>query len=89
MLRLRAATLALDSGDVARARQLLARVDKAVPGLVDDLLEVARVRAGEPAPMSPRPRSASDGFARLVRDGDLAAARGDHAFALQLYQRAA
>jgi tetratricopeptide (TPR) repeat protein len=89
MLRIRAACLALDAGELPRAKQLLALVDKAAPGLVDDLLEVARHRAGDPAPTTLRARAAADGFARLLRDGDVAASRGDNAIALQLYQRAA
>lgn len=88
MLRVRAAHLALDAGDVVRAKALLARVDKVLPGLVDDLQEVARLRAGDPSPTAIRPRAVADGFARSVRDGDIAAARGDNALALQLYQRA-
>jgi tetratricopeptide (TPR) repeat protein len=88
MLCIRAACLALDAGELPRAKQLLARVDKALPGLVDDLLEVARHRANDPAPTALRARATADGFARLLRDADLAASRSDHALALQLYQRA-
>lgn len=88
MLRIRAACLALDGADIARAKQLLARVDMTVPNLVDDLVEVARQRAGDPAPTSLRARTAVDGFARLVRDADIAASRGENAIALLLYQRA-
>ncbi|HMG53812.1 MAG TPA: hypothetical protein VK601_10020, partial [Kofleriaceae bacterium] len=85
-LRLRAALLALDADDPARARALLARVDQALPGMVDDLIDAARRRAGDTAPGEPRPRATS--FVRALRDAELAAARGRPAAALELYQRA-
>jgi len=86
-LRLRAAQLALDASDPARATKLLARVALALPGLADDLIDVARRRAGEPPPVAPPPVKA-DSFVRILRDAELAAARGHHAAALVLYQRA-
>ncbi len=95
-LRLRAAQLALDAGDAMRATTLLRAVEKALPDVstVSDLLSIARRRAGDvsgpvrvakeaaPGPMSP------DEFARVVRDADDAAARGEGATALGLYQSA-
>ncbi len=95
-LRLRAAQLFLDAGDAARATTLLGNVETALPhlGVIPDLLAAARRRAGDrPTAASarrPEPASASAGdiFARTVRDADLAAAHGDHAAALALYQRA-
>ena len=58
-LRLRAAQLALDAGDAARATALLAQVEQALPqlGVVADLLAAARRRAGDARP-PPRPRRA-------------------------------
>ncbi len=96
-LRLRAAQLALDAGDASRATSLLSRVETALPqlGVIPDLLAAARRRAGDRPTTAPARRSESapgvssaDGFARLVRDADLAAAHGDGAGALVLYQRA-
>jgi tetratricopeptide (TPR) repeat protein len=97
-LRLRAAQLALDAGDAARATRLLGRVEQALPGLgvVPDLLAAARRRAGDrPTPLTHTRRldaapgaSAADAFARVVRDADLAYAQGDGGAALALYQRA-
>ena len=93
-LRLRAAQLALDAGDAPRATVLLRMVESALPQLaiVGDLLAAARRRAGDrptaaaaPAPHGP---ASSDAFARIVRDGDHAAALGDGPAALALYQRA-
>ncbi len=96
-LRLRAAQIALDAGDASRATALLARVEQALPqlGVVPDLLAAARRRAGD-RPTAPPPRrsdpapgvASADAFARIVRDADLAAAHGDGATALGLYQRA-
>ncbi|HEU4728382.1 MAG TPA: hypothetical protein VFT22_10845, partial [Kofleriaceae bacterium] len=65
-------------------------------GVVPDLLAAARRRAGDrPAAASARRSepavtgvSAAEAFARIVRDADLAAAQGDPAGALGLYQRA-
>jgi hypothetical protein len=97
-LRLRAAQLALDAGDAARATRLLGKVEQALPGLgmVPDLLAAARRRAGDrPAALAPGRRaepppgtSAADAFARLVRDADLAFTQGDGVAAISLYQRA-
>ncbi len=94
-LRLRAAQLALDAGDAARATALLARVESDLPALaiVPDLLAAARRRSGDRPPVSraAAPVTASinpDAFGRIVRDGDLAAAQGDGVAAVALYQRA-
>ncbi|HSN28166.1 MAG TPA: hypothetical protein VLT45_17895, partial [Kofleriaceae bacterium] len=93
-LRLRAAQLALDAGDAPRATVLLRMVESALPQLaiVGDLLAAARRRAGDrPTPTSvpvTHGHASSDAFARVVRDADLAAAQGDGAAALGLYQRA-
>ena len=96
-LRLRAAQLALDAGDAARATNLLGRVEQALPqlGVIPDLLAAARRRAGDRPTAAPARRiepgpgvSSADAFARLVRDADLAATHGDSAGALALYQRA-
>jgi tetratricopeptide (TPR) repeat protein len=95
-LRLRSAQLALDGGDAPRATALLEQVERALPdlGVVPDLLTAARRRAGD-RPSGPRTRrtttstmAASDEFARLVRDADLAAAQNDGSSALALYQQA-
>ncbi|MFN0248057.1 MAG: hypothetical protein ACKV2T_14295 [Kofleriaceae bacterium] len=103
-LRLRAAQIALDANDAPRATALLARVEAALPqlGVIPDLLAAARRRAGDrptsgpvrrsttdTAPKAPASGPASaDAFARIVRDADLAAAQGDGAAALALYQNA-
>jgi tetratricopeptide (TPR) repeat protein len=87
-LRLRAAQLALDAGDPPRAAQLLARVDQILPGVADDLIDAARWRAGDPPPAGALPRAKAGSFARVLRDAELAAARGHGAVALELYQRA-
>jgi tetratricopeptide (TPR) repeat protein len=103
-LRLRAAQIALDANDAPRATALLARVEAALPqvGVIPDLLAAARRRAGDRPTSGPirRPTSDSmpripaggpasaDAFARVVRDADLAAAQGDGAAALALYQNA-
>nr|MBA3462403.1 hypothetical protein [Deltaproteobacteria bacterium] len=96
-LRLRAAQLFLDAGDATRATALLHRVEQALPqlGVVPDLLAAARRRAGDRPTSAPTRRSepppgtpTADAFARIVRDADLAAADGDGAGALGLYQRA-
>ena len=96
-LRLRAAQLFLDAGDASRATALLHKVEVALPqlGVVPDLLAAARRRAGDRPTSAPARRgepapgaSTADAFARLVRDADLAAAHGDGAAALVLYQRA-
>ncbi len=97
-LRLRAAQLALDAGDAARATRLLGKVEQALPGLgvVPDLLAAARRRAGDRPTAAAHTRrtdpppgtSSADAFARIVRDADLAFAQGDGAAALSLYQRA-
>lgn len=94
-LRLRAAQLALDAGDATRATSLLRRVEKALPGvgIVSDLLNAARRRAGDASgPVRVRKEGAgpasADEFARVIRDGDDAFARGDGAAALGLYQSA-
>jgi tetratricopeptide (TPR) repeat protein len=99
VLRLRAAQLALDAGEAPRAMLLLQRVTQALPGLgvVRDLLSAARRRAGDRERSGPVAKisdaevqgaAAGDAFARLIRDGDLAAVQGDGASALALYQRA-
>ncbi|HEV7554073.1 MAG TPA: hypothetical protein VGO00_01395 [Kofleriaceae bacterium] len=98
-LRLRAAQLALDGGDAVRATALLHQVEQALPhlGVIPDLLAAARRRAGDrpTATMTrrsdaPPPAGAStnDAFARIVRDGDLAASQDDAQGAIALYQRA-
>ncbi len=94
-LRLRAAQIALDAGDAARATRLLQQVETALPtlGVIADLLAAARRRAGDRPSVSRRiepPPGASrdDAFVRVVRDADLAHAHGDPASALGLYQRA-
>src|SRR5205823_4343504 len=48
-LRLRAAQLALDAGDAAKATALLGQVERALPslGVIPDLLAAARRRAGD------------------------------------------
>jgi hypothetical protein len=97
-LRLRSAQLALDAGEAARATGLLHKVEQALPqlGVIPDLLAAARRRAGDRPPTRPHRRTepqvtgaaSADAFARIVRDADLAAAQGDAASALGLYQRA-
>ncbi|MEP6860625.1 MAG: hypothetical protein ABJE66_08400 [Deltaproteobacteria bacterium] len=101
-LRLRAAQLALDGGDAARATTLLAQAERAFPhvGIISDLLAAARRRSGDRPSAASRAHTpsgihaavgtaaAKDAFARIVRDGDLAASQGDGAGALALYQRA-
>lgn len=94
-LRLRAAQLALDAGDALRATTLLRSVEKALPavGAVADLLAVARRRAGDASgpvrvPKEESGSASPDEFARVVRDADDAAERGDGATALGLYQSA-
>jgi len=97
-LRLRAAQLALDAGEAAKATTLLLKVEQALPqlGVVPDLLAAARRRAGDRPTAKPLRRAepavtgaaSADAFARVVRDADLAAAHGDAAGALGLYQRA-
>ncbi len=96
-LRLRAAQLALDAGDAARATRLLQQVETALPtlGVIADLLAAARRRAGDRPSVSttrrtepPPGASRDDAFVRVVRDADLAHAHGDPASALGLYQRA-
>jgi tetratricopeptide (TPR) repeat protein len=97
-LRLRAAQLALDAGDAARATALLVQVERALPtlGVVRDLVSAARRRAGDRDRSGPIARvpdgadaqASGDAFARIVREADLAAASNDGAAALALYQRA-
>ena len=99
-LRLRAAQLALDGGDASRATTLLHQVEMAFPtvGIISDLLAAARRRSGDrptatsvarsTQPAMPTGAASRDAFARIVRDGDLAASQGDGAAALALYQRA-
>jgi hypothetical protein len=97
-LRLRAAQLFLDASEAAKATALLHKVEQALPqlGVIPDLLAAARRRAGDRPPTRPHRRTeppatgagSADAFARLVRDADLAAAQGDTAGALGLYQRA-
>ena len=94
-LRLRAAQLALDTGNAARAAQLLGQVESDLPTLAiaPDLLAAARRRSGDrpPVPKSTGPAPGpvnADAFGRVVRDGDLAASHGDGAAAVALYQRA-
>jgi tetratricopeptide (TPR) repeat protein len=98
-LRLRAAQLALDGGDASRATTLLGRVETAFPsvGIISDMLAAARRRSGDrptatsvarATPAMPTGAASRDAFARIVRDGDLAASQGDGAAALALYQRA-
>src|SRR5439155_21085875 len=97
-LRLRAAQLALDAGDAAKATGLLRDVERALPelGVVPDLLAAARRRAGD-RPTGARARkdtppptgaAAHDELAPTVREADLAAAHGDGSAALALYQQA-
>ncbi|MEO8554938.1 MAG: hypothetical protein ABI678_33395, partial [Kofleriaceae bacterium] len=96
-LRLRAAQLALDGGDASRATNLLGQVEHAFPsvGIISDLLAAARRRSGDRpslarsnVPVAANAAASRDAFARIVRDGDLAASHGDGAAALALYQRA-
>jgi tetratricopeptide (TPR) repeat protein len=99
-LRLRAAQLALDAGDGARATSLLRDVETALPTLaiLPDLIAAARRRSGERSSGphtrvrrdTPPPTGAAigDEFARLVRDADLAASQNDGGTALALYQQA-
>ncbi len=98
-LRLRAAQLALDGNDASRATSLLAQVEQQFPNvtIVSDLLSAARRRSGDrPAPArassatiaAADTAAARDAFARIVRDGDLAASHDDGAGAVVLYQRA-
>jgi hypothetical protein len=98
-LRLRAAQLALDANEATKATALLHKVEQALPqlGVVADLLAAARRRAGDRLTTKPLRRvdppptnaaGAADAFARIVRDADLAAAQGDAATALGMYQRA-
>ena len=96
-LRLRAAQLALDANDVTRASALLAQVHQAVPGLVDDLIDVARRRiqrastsAGSPVQPSPDAPALTGGesFVCRLRDAELAATRTDRARAVKAYHRA-
>ncbi|MGE3544101.1 MAG: hypothetical protein AB7L28_09215, partial [Kofleriaceae bacterium] len=98
-LRLRAAQLALDAQDPARATMLLGQVEASLPQLamVADIHAAARRRSGDrPRSSSTRPPSSiapggdrsSDAFTQLVREADLAAGQGDHRGALALYQRA-
>ncbi len=86
-LRLRAAQLALDGDDAPRARVLLARVDQAVPGIADDLIDVCGRRIGDAA-ITTRARRASDSFLRVLREADLATTRGELPAALALYRLA-
>ena len=78
-LRVRAAQVALDAGDAARASRLLSRIDATWPS-VGELADVARRRTGAPP-------AKTTSFLRALRDADTAAARNDPA-ALALYQRA-
>ncbi|HMG55559.1 MAG TPA: hypothetical protein VK601_18805, partial [Kofleriaceae bacterium] len=97
-LRLRAAQLALDAGEAAKATALLHRVEQALPqlGVVPDLLAAARRRAGDRPVAKPTRRieavagspGSADAFVRVVRDADLAMSQGDALAALGLYQRA-
>jgi tetratricopeptide (TPR) repeat protein len=86
-LRVRAAQIALDAGDVPRATLLLVRADRGLPGVVDDLIDAARMRGGG-ATSGQRPRARPSSFSRALLDADLAYARGDRQVALELYQRA-
>ncbi len=96
VLRLRAAQIALDVGDAAKATRLLQQVEQALPsvGVVSDLLAAARRRAGDRPTVAQARRtepvgaSKDDAFVRIVRDGDLALVHGDRAAALGFYQRA-
>ncbi|MBS1119104.1 MAG: Tetratricopeptide repeat protein [Deltaproteobacteria bacterium] len=87
-LRLRAAQLALDAGDVPRATSLLARVNQALPGSVDDLVDAAARRASSPSSSGEGPPPSRGSFLRILREADLAAAQGAGAVAVELYQRA-
>jgi tetratricopeptide (TPR) repeat protein len=86
-LRVRAAQIALDAGDVARAMSLLVRAERALPNVCNDLIDAARARGGTLA-AGPRPRTRAESFTRALFDADLAAARGERPAALELYQRA-
>ncbi len=96
LARYRAAGLYLDKVDnPAQAVSLLAQLADDHPelGFVADLLGAARRRQGDAGPPSSRAgRSAvgtgADAFARLVRDGDQAAAQHDSVSALALYGKA-
>ena len=97
-LRLRAAQLALDAGDAARATRCSRRSSRRCPASGSSPICSPRPagarasgRALRGAARGPDPAtggSAADAFARLVRDADLAAAHGDGGTALALYQRA-
>lgn len=86
MLRLRAAAIALDRGDMVRASSLLNTIDKQFPGAVADLQEVANGRRGERA--SERREVRPDSFVRLLRDAELAASGDSLDEAIKLYQQA-
>jgi hypothetical protein len=93
--RYRAAALWLVADEAARAVQLLGQVLEAQPGLAvaHDLATAARRRLGdldEVAARTAAPASTAgpDAFARLVRDAELAAARGDGAAASVLLGKA-
>lgn len=96
ILRLRAAQLALDADDAPRAVRLLTAVQQALPTLsaVDELLAVARRKAGDPAAMqtvravSATADAPGDAFAQLIRDAEAAIDQGQTATAMELYQRA-
>src|SRR5690606_4028806 len=74
---------------------LLRAVEQALPGVptISDLLAVARRRAGDASgpvrvPTETSGPASPDAFARVVRDADDAAERGDGSAALSLYQAA-
>lgn len=96
VLRLRAAQLALDAGDAARAATLLVHVQSALPTLpaIAELVAVARRKAGDPAPVQPkqtisaRTDEPGEAFAHLIRDAEAAAEQGESTTAIALFQRA-
>lgn len=87
LLRLRAAHLALEANDPTRTLELLKRVADKLPGLTEDLRDVARLRAGVTTPET-RSRASTDCLSKIVREADALAARGERAVALELYQHA-
>jgi hypothetical protein len=91
-LRYRAAQLWIAKGDdPARAGQLLSQVVAEFPQLVvaQEVLTKARRRAGSVAPVPVKAvETGSDAFARLVREAELSAERGDAAGATLLLGRA-
>jgi hypothetical protein len=85
-LLIRAAELALADGDAARAVARLEQSELVTPNAADELVDVARRRAGRTA-RTPRTR-ADDSLTRVLRAAEDAAALGDAPAALGHYQHA-